>query len=189
MHPFKKMILSIVNEVSAPGVYYEYGFSATGRTSASLACDETTFPTSLFSSASSITSGIRVFTESALTNPFVGYGLWYQYGADGVSMQIDSSGYISNITSCSIGPSPEPYYNINLSNSTPYLACSSSSIPSTYPLSLYAVRPFPILGDIIHNNSGLSSPFLGDGTYYWISLAFGYQINSSGEVIGVIDCS
>lgn len=84
---------------------------------------------------------------------------------------------------------PPSFYNIDFSNSTPSLACGSPSIPTTYPLSLYCVHAIPLLGDFIYTDSGLTSPFPGDGTFYWISLAFGFEINGSGEIISVIDCS
>lgn len=84
---------------------------------------------------------------------------------------------------------PPSFYNIDFSNSTPSLPCGSPSIPTTYPLSLYCVHAIPVLGDFIYTDSGLTSTFPGDGTFYWISLAFGFEINGSGEIISVIDCS
>lgn len=91
-------------------------------------------------------------------------------------------------TTTTVAPPPS-FYNIDFSNSTPSLPCGSPSIPTTYPLSLYCVHAIPVLGDFIYTDSGLTSPFPGDGTFYWISLAFGFEINGSGEIISVIDCS
>jgi len=130
------------------------------------------------------TDALSVYTDSLLTTKapdgYYSIGGYYRRQLDGMLLAY---------TICPSCPPPPPYYEINLSNSTPSLACGSPSIPSTYPLSAYVVY-LPInIGDTIYNDASLTTTFDGDGTYYWTSLAMAYQINGDGLVTDTIICS
>lgn len=100
-----------------------------------------------------------------------------------------SNGYCSDTATLSLskssgGGTPD-YYNIHFSNSTSSSACSSAYPPTTFPLSLYVEFNPITVGMFVYNNSGLTSPFNGDGTWYSFSSMQSVRIISTGEVTEV----
>lgn len=85
-----------------PVTSYSFAFSSPGRSSASLACAQVSFPLTLWASSNSISMGMQMYTSSDLSTPFGSGNLWYQYGIDGISYRIDNSGQIAEAVNCAL---------------------------------------------------------------------------------------
>jgi uncharacterized protein YjbI with pentapeptide repeats len=90
-----------ITEISScsPSVY-SFQFSDPGRTSASLACSQTSFTNTFYAATSNLGIGTQLYLNSTLTTPVGSGNLWYQYGIDGISYRIDNSGKVAEATTC-----------------------------------------------------------------------------------------
>lgn len=80
-----------------PPTYHTYHFSSPGRNSSALACNQNSFPTTIYSSSFPLDYGAEVWLDTSLTTPFNGGGLWYKEGIDGVAFRIGDISPDSNI--------------------------------------------------------------------------------------------
>lgn len=80
------------------------------------------------------------------------------------------------------------FYTLAFSNSTPISNCAGAGV-TTYPITLYTSDSPIIVGTILYQyHSPLSSPFVGDGTWYSVNSYVSYRINASGEVTEIDNC-
>lgn len=81
-------------------------------------------------------------------------------------------------------PTNPAYYVINISNSTSVSNCGGAGV-STYPIQVSIQRSPIIVGDTIYQGTGLSTVFVGDGTWYSTSSTFSMRIDSLGTVTNI----
>ena len=91
----------------------------------------------------------------------------------------------STTTSSTTTAYPGPYL-FNLSNSVPSSSCPSGI--SSFPLAVYAATSLS-LGVIVYYDIALTLPFAGDSTWYWVTGTTGYQIDGTGTILAISDCS
>jgi len=195
MWNFKKDVYSTEDFVDIiPGIYQYFVNLSESNGGASSSCSGTTiYPvwTNELLLSDVVVSSV-LYSDSALANPWIGQDEWYginsSYGNTPLkSLQIDNLGVVTTTSSCYVPP--PSYYAKNISNSTPSLPCGSPSIPVTYPIEVFTSVQYPQINDYFYTSSDLSTGYPGDGTYYWTSIAFGYQIDSNGKITNMIDCS
>lgn len=103
--------LSSLAGKSAPDAMSEfYGFSAAtaytfymgdgqqGYEDSEQACSEAYDPITLYSSDTSLSTGVELYTDNTLTTSFAGQDLWYKYGTNVYA--IDNRGVITGVRSC-----------------------------------------------------------------------------------------
>lgn len=109
-----------------------------------------------------------------------------------INASIDGNcGSISNFNFTIVNyPPPPEFYELNLSNSTAVSNCNGAGA-TTYPLTAYASTSFYLLyvGQIIYNESGLVTPFEGDGTWYNLTSTFSIKVNNIGEILEIHNCT
>jgi hypothetical protein len=87
---------------------YTYLFSSPGRTSSAQACAEMSFTHTMYSSSLQLDFGQVLHNNYQLSSPVGGGDLWYQYGVDGISYQINNSGVIIGVANCVDDITPTP---------------------------------------------------------------------------------
>ncbi|PXY41171.1 hypothetical protein DMB65_09460 [Flavobacterium cheongpyeongense] len=120
-----KIVMISTCGTSGSGSGYAFQFSNPGRTSASLACAQTSFTNTFYAATSSLGIGTQMYTSSSLTTMVGSGNLWYQFGIDGVSYLIDNSGKISQISNC--GETPNSPVNCIVSDWSPWSDCIDGS--------------------------------------------------------------
>lgn len=195
MWNFKKDIYKVEDYVSeTPGIYQYLVNLSESNGSATSSCGGSTIHPIWTDEISLGAIGVSsvLYSDSGLITPWIGQSEWYgintAYGnTPSKSLQIDNLGVVITTDTCTI--TPPSFYTKFISNSTPSYPCGSPSIPTVYPIEVFTAVQYPQIDDYFYTSSDLSVGYPGDGTYYWTSLAFGYQIDSSGKVIGMIDCA
>lgn len=195
MWSFKKNIYRIEDYIpETPGIYqYLVNLSESNGSATSSCGGSVTYP--IWTNEASLGAiGVSsvLYSDSGLITPWIGQSEWYgintAYGSTpSKSLQISNLGVVITTDTCTV--TPPSFYTKFISSSTPEFPCGSPSIPTTYPFEVFTAVQYPQINDYFYVSSDLSVGYPGDGTYYWTSLAFGYQIDGTGKVTGIVDCS
>ncbi len=105
---FKKSIYRAADEiVTPPPTFRAWHFSNPGRSSASLACSDTTFTNTWYTNyqvGSAPAMGSILYSSSALSTPISGGDLWYNlqeaFIDDPTAYQIDNTGALAAFSVC-----------------------------------------------------------------------------------------
>jgi hypothetical protein len=144
----------------------------------------TTF--TLYTSDYVLGNGIRLFSDSNLTIPFVGDpDLFYTFAKNGqvwCNCEVDSNGYIFQLAQNCI----TYYIPINGDSISSGDACSDSSTP----VIAQSFTEFPNVGDIIYwENVNLISKFPGNNNWWYDPYQnAALQINDLGKVLAKVNC-
>lgn len=97
---------------------------------------------------------------------------------------------VTNLTysqNCGSIPPPPPVLQlISLSNSSGSAACPFGI--STFPIQVWAYQPV-VIGSIIYGTNIGTTPFPGDGNWYYVTGTLAYRIDVNGVVLDVLNCS
>lgn len=161
--------------------YPGWDFSVPTATSTNI-CGQTTFPNTYYSYEDYLGIAVRLFSDQALLHPLNGGNKWYKTPSSS-SYQVDTAGYIINMSSCAAP------YSFSAYEDTATLACAT-----IYPNShlLYSRSDLIVDDDGMYvYTTPMASPgteFMGDNKWYkWSNYV--YRIDDYGLIIGKVQCS
>jgi hypothetical protein len=182
---------------------FRYFFS-TAAISGALACDKTTFPTTLYSDDPTLNLGSFLYTDMALTIPFAGAARWYKESVNGVAFAILNSGEIAGefncaptttTTSTTLFP-PTTTTTTTVVNFSHGLSAGETSnvlacLETVAAITVYTSVPTIVFGTVVYTNPALTIPFNGGGvSVYYKNFSVGdvVRINGSGQVFTTFSC-
>ena len=159
---------------TVPG--YPFQFSGSGKSSSTLACNETTFPLTFYAATTTIGLNTQLYTSANLTTPVTNGNLWYKSQGNATSYKIDSTGKIIENVSCT--PSSYAFQFSNPGRTSASLACAQTSFTNTF----YATTSTLGIGTQLYTNPSLTTPVGSDNLWYQYGVeGISYRIDNSGK--------
>ena len=169
--------------------FFKYFFS-TAAISAALACDKTTFPTSLYSDDTTLNLGSFLYTDMALTTPFPGAARWYKESGSGKVFAILNSGEIAGESSCTTTTTTTAAaVGYAQSFGADFFDSATACLETLETYTIYTNTPTVSFSSTFYNEIGLTTLFNGGGLWYKeISGTSAWQIGASGNPLGSALC-
>jgi hypothetical protein len=182
---------------------FRYFFS-NAAISGTLACAQITFPIVLYSDDATLNLGSFLYTDMALTTPFIGAARWYQESTSGISFAILNSGEIAGefncaptttTTSTTLFPPTTTTtttvvnfsHGLSAGETNNILAC----LETVAAITVYTSVPTIVFGTVVYTDPTLTTTFNGGGvSVYYKNFSVGncIRINGSGQVFTTFSC-
>jgi len=170
-----------INTGSTPG--YPFQFSESGKSSSTLACNETTFPLTFYAATTTIGLNTQLYTSANLTTPVTNGNLWYKSQGNATSYKIDSTGKIIEIVSCT--PSSYTFQFSDPGRTSASLACAQTSFTNTF----YATTSTLGIGTQMYLDPNLTSTVGSGNLWYQFGIdGVSYLIDNSGKISQISNC-
>jgi hypothetical protein len=169
--------------------FFKYFFS-NSAISAGLACNEVTFPTSLYSDDTTLNLGSFLYTDMALTTPFLGAARWYKESGSGKVFAILNSGEIAGESSCTTTTTTTAA-GIGYAQSfgADFFDSATACLETIGTYTIYTNTPTVSFSSTFYNEIGLTTLFNGGGLWYKEMLGIGaWKIGVSGNPLGSALC-
>jgi hypothetical protein len=169
--------------------FFKYFFS-NPAISAALACNEVTFPTSLYSDDTTLNLGSFLYTDMTLTTPFPGAARWYKESGSGKVFAILNSGEIAGESSCTTTTTTTAA-GIGYAQSfgADFFDSATACLETIGTYTIYTNTPTVSFSSTFYNEIGLTTLFNGGGLWYKEMLGIGaWQIGASGNPLGSALC-